>query len=95
MRLQHDTKAITDLDPGAAQLVRTVAEERRTLLFTDESGAQAVLMDAASYDRWRNTAAMLQLIAQSEAEVEEGKLVPQDEAFVRAERAIQRAVRGK
>jgi len=91
MRLQEDVKTISDLGEGAAKLVRTVAKERRTLLLVDDAGAKAVLMDAASYDRWRNTVALLQLVAQSEADVEAGRLVSQEEAFARAERAIEKA----
>jgi hypothetical protein len=45
-------------------------------------------MDVVSYDRWRSTAAMLKLIAQSEADVKAGRTVSQEEAFARAERAI-------
>ena len=45
-------------------------------------------MEVASYDRWRDTVALLKLIAQSEADFEAGRTVSQDEAFARAERAI-------
>lgn len=95
MKLQEDLKPISDLDESAAQLVRTVAAERRTLVFTDQDGARAVLMDATSYDRWRNTAALLRLIAQSEEDVKAGRLVPQQEAFARAERVIEKAASGE
>ncbi len=47
-----------------------------------------VLVDVASYDRWSDKVALLKLIAQSEADVEAGRTPSQDEAFVRAERAI-------
>ncbi len=45
----------------------------------------------ANYDRWRDTVALLKLIAQSEADVEAGRTLSQDEAFTRAERAIVKA----
>ncbi len=88
MRLSEDVKTIDELATSSAQLIRTVAEERRTILLTDNGAARAVLMDVASYDQWRDTVAMLKLIAQSEADVEAGRTVSQDEAFARAERAI-------
>ncbi len=88
MRLSEDVKPVDELVTSGAQLVQSVAEERRTILLTDNGAAKAVLMDVASYDRWRDTVALLQLIAQSEADVEAGRTVSQDEAFARAERAI-------
>ena len=91
MRLQEDIKPLSELESGASQLIRSVAEERRTVLITDEGKAKAVLMDVASYDRWRQSVALLKLIAQSEADIEAGRVVSQDEAFARAELAIERA----
>lgn len=88
MRLSQDVKSVDELATGSAQLIRSVAEERRTILLTDNGTAKAVLMDVASYDRWRDTVSLLKLIAQSEIDVEAGRTVTQDEAFARAERAI-------
>lgn len=91
MRFSEDIKPVDELVTSGAQLIRSVAEERRTILLTENGAAKAVLMDVASYDRWRNTVALLKLIAQSEADVEAGRTVSQDEAFARAERAIAEA----
>lgn len=88
MRFSEDVRPVDELMTRGVQLVRSVAEERRTILLTDKGTAKAVLMDVATYDRWRNTVAMLKLIAQSEADVEAGRTVSQDEAFARAERVI-------
>lgn len=90
MRTQ-DARSTTELGEAVAQLVRTAAEERRTFLLSDDSGARAVLMDAASYDRWQDTVALLKMVAQSEEDVRAGRLIPQEEAFARAEKAIARA----
>ncbi len=91
MKLSEDVKPVDEVVTSGAQLVRSVAEERRTILLTDDGTAKAVLMDVASYDRWRDTVALLQLIVQSEADLEAGRTVTQDEAFARAERAIAEA----
>lgn len=88
MRFSEDVKPVGELATNGAQLIRSVSEERRTILLMDNGTAKAVLMDVVSYDQWRNTVAMLKLIAQSEADVEAGRTVSQDEAFARAERAI-------
>lgn len=91
MKFQDDVKLVSDLAPGASELVRAVSDERRTVLLMDDSGAKAVLMDAASYDRWRQTVGLLRLVAQSEADIQAGRVVSNEEAFSRAERAIERA----
>ena len=57
MRLSEDVKPVDELMTSGAQLVRNVAENRRTVLLTDNGTAKAVLMDVASYDRWRDTVA--------------------------------------
>ncbi|MCP3977012.1 MAG: type II toxin-antitoxin system Phd/YefM family antitoxin [bacterium] len=88
MRLSEDVKPVDELLTSGAKLVRSVAENRGTILLTDKGAAKAVLMDVASYDKWRDTVAMLQLIAQSEADLEVGRTVSQDEAFTRAEHTI-------
>ncbi len=94
MRLSEDVKPVDELLTSGAKLVRSVAENRRTILLTDKGTAKAVLMDVTSYDKWRDTVAMLQLIAQSEADLEAGRTVSQDEAFARAERAIAEVEQG-
>lgn len=88
MRLSEDVKPVDELLTSGVQMVRSVADHQRTILLTDKGTAKAVLMDVASYDRWRDTVALLKLIAQSEADVEAGRTVSQGEAFARAERAI-------
>jgi prevent-host-death family protein len=91
MSSQPETRPITELGKSTAQLVRAVASQHRTLHLTENGATQAVLMDATTYESWRNAAALLQLIAQSEADAAAGHLVPQDEAFARAARALEQA----
>ena len=54
MRFSEDVKAVDDLVTSGAQMVRSVAEERRTILLADQGTAKAVLLDIASYGRWRS-----------------------------------------
>ena len=48
------------------------------------------IMDVGVYDRLKSTLAMLKIVAQSEAELEAGKVVSQKDAFARAEAAVRR-----
>ena len=51
-------------------------------------------MDVATYDRWKQAAVLMKLIAQGEADVAADRTLSEKEAFARAERAIERASRG-
>jgi prevent-host-death family protein len=94
MKLKEDIKPVTYLKNNASQLVRTVSEQGRTVTITQNGEAKAVLMDVAIYDRWKQAAILMKLIAQGEADVAAGRTLSEREAFARAERAIERASRG-
>ncbi len=90
MRHKRDIRPITYLKNHPADLIREVSDSGRTVLITQNGEAKAVLMDVELYDRWKASLAMLKILAQSEAEFEAGKTVPQKDAFARAEAAIRR-----
>lgn len=80
MKLATDIKPLFDLETSLSEIVREMGRQRRTLVITDEGHAKAVLMDVASYDRWRQAMAMLKLIAQSETDHTAGRTYTQAEA---------------
>ena len=86
LRRHHFGVATDDVDDAALGVDATSGQAG--------GAAKAVLMDVASYDKWRDTVALLQLIAQSEADLEAGRTVSQAEAFARAERAIAEVEQG-
>ena len=88
MRLKEDVKPVSYLESHASQLVQDVAEKGRTVLLTDEGEARAILMDIASYEQWRSALSMMKILAQGEADHAAGRIVSQEEAFRRAERAL-------
>ena len=90
MGLAEDVTSVAELEEQAAKLVARVAEERRTVVITEGGSAKAVLMDATSYDQWRNSVALLKMVAQGEADLAAGRVVSQEDAFARADRAIDR-----
>ena len=94
MKLEEDIKPVTYLKNNASQLVRTVSEQGRTVTITQNGEAKAVLMDVATYDRWKQAAVLMKLIAQGEADVAAERTLSEKEAFARAARAIERASRG-
>ena len=92
MRIGDDVQAITQFKSRAAEVVREAADGR-TVVITQNGEARAVLIGAREYDRWRQTMAMLKILAQGQADVEAGRVVSQDQAFARARKAAERAAR--
>jgi len=91
MNLKSDLKPITYLKNNTADLVRDVSQSGRTMLITQNGEAKVVVMDVETYSRWRDALALMKMISQGEADADSGRLIPQDEAFARAEKAIGRA----
>ena len=88
MSTRRDVVPITELKANAAELLRQIAEDERTVTVTQNGEPRAVVMSVTEYDRWRAALALLKLIGQSEAAIARGRTVEQDEAFRRAEAVI-------
>jgi prevent-host-death family protein len=93
MKLEKDIRPVTYLKNNASQLVRDVSERGRTVTITQNGKAKAVLVDVATYDRWKQAAVLMKLIAQGGADVAAGRTLSEKRAFERAERAIERAAK--
>ena len=91
MALREQIKPITYLKNRTADLVREVSESGRSVVITQNGEDKGVVMDMESYYRWRDALALLKILAQSQADVESGRLISQEEAFARAEAAIELA----
>ena len=94
MALKEDIKPITYLKNHTAELVAEIEEKGRPVVITQNGTAKVVVLDVASYDRWRKATALLRLLAHSEAAVRNGKTLSQEEVFARAEKALEAASRG-
>ncbi len=81
MNLREVVKPITYLKSNAAEVVREAAESGRLLVVTQNGEAKAVVMGVAQYAEWRQTMALLKLLAQGEADVAAKRLVDQAELF--------------
>ncbi len=95
MTLKEDIKPITYLKHHTADLVAEVEQSGRPVVITQNGTAKVVVLDVDSYDRWRKSTALLRILAHSEAAVREGRTVSQQEAFARAEAALESARRGE
>jgi prevent-host-death family protein len=80
----RDIVSITRLKSHAAELVREVTEEGRTLIVTQNGAAKVVVMDVGEFDRLHQCLAMLKMIAQGEADIVAGRVSTVDDAFAHA-----------
>lgn len=91
MGQKESVKPITYLKSHAADLIREVSEDGRTVTITQNGEAKVVVMDVATYDRWKSALALMKLLAQGEADFQGGRTVGTEEAFKRAKRAARRS----
>jgi len=81
MNIAKDIKPITFLKNHAAELVEDVATNHKTMIITQHGEPKVVVMDVASYDRLQESLAMLMLVAQGQADIRAGRVVPQEQVF--------------
>lgn len=81
MRIEHDVKPVTYMKTRAADLLRLVEKSRRPVIITQSGEPRGVLMDFESYQELRRATLLLRLLAQGEADVRGGRVVPQEQVF--------------
>jgi prevent-host-death family protein len=81
MNLKNDIKPISYVKSNAAEMLRQVNETRNPIVITQNGEAKAVLLDTDSYEEMVNAISVLKLISQSEREIEDGKVLENDEVF--------------
>jgi prevent-host-death family protein len=76
MKYSTQIKPISYLKANAAEIVRTLAEQREPLIITQNGEAKMVLQDVASYEATQETMALLKILALGNRQIEEGRVVP-------------------
>jgi prevent-host-death family protein len=90
MKYSSRIKPISYLKANAAEIIRTLAEERTALVITQNGEAKAVMQDVATYENTQETMALLKILALGNREVEEGKVVPATHAIRAVRRKLDR-----
>jgi prevent-host-death family protein len=88
MRLKEDIKPVTYMKTRPAELLKKVSESKRPTIITQNGEAMAVVLDVESYEGLRDAAMLLQLAAQGEKDLEEGRVLPQEQALERVRSRI-------
>jgi prevent-host-death family protein len=69
-------KPISYLKAHAAEVVRTLAEQREPMVITQNGEAKMVIQDVASYEQTQDTMALLKILALGNRQIERGKVTP-------------------
>ena len=83
MKLSSRIKSISYLKAHAAEIVRTLGERQEPLIITQNGEAKAVMQDIDSYERMRETVALLKILALGNRQIEEGRVQPSDDVIAR------------
>lgn len=76
MRYSSQVKPISYLKANAAEVLTNLAEQRQTLVITQNGEAKAVLQDIASFEETQETLALLKILALGNQDVAAGKIKP-------------------
>jgi prevent-host-death family protein len=89
MRYSSQIKPISYLKANAAEVLVTLAEQRKPMVITQNGEAKAVLQDVTSYEETQETLALLKILALGNQDVATGKVTPVADvvARLRAKRA--------
>lgn len=91
MSIEEDIQPVTYLKSHAAEVLAQINRTRRPMVITQNGKARAVLQDAKSYEETRRALGLLKLLAQGEREIEQGRLVAQDDLFAKIEKKLENA----
>ncbi|MBW2470353.1 MAG: type II toxin-antitoxin system Phd/YefM family antitoxin [Deltaproteobacteria bacterium] len=83
MKLSSQVKPISYLKAHAAEIVRNLAEQQEPIVITQNGEAKVVIQDIDSYEKTQQTMALLKILALGIRQVEDGDIVPANEAIKR------------
>ena len=88
MKLSQTIKPISYLKSKTADVINSVNENRQPIIITQNGEAKAVIQDIKSYESLQNSLTLLKLIIQSEEDIQNGDVIPQDEMFENLEKKL-------
>jgi prevent-host-death family protein len=88
MQLSQTIKPISYLKSKTADIINSVNETKQSIIITQNGEAKAVIQDIKSYENLRNSLSLLKLIIQSEEDIRNNSVIPQDEMFEKLEKKL-------
>ena len=90
MKPSESIKPISYLKAHAAEVVRDVAANQKTLVITQNGEAKVVLQDIKVYEQTQDSLAMLKILAQSTKSVKAGRFKAANRAFADLRKRIEK-----
>lgn len=88
MKISADIKPVSYLKLHSADLLNQINETHRPVIITQNGEPKAVMQDTESYEAMRNALGLLKLIAQTEEDISNGRIVSQAQVFGTLERLL-------
>ena len=88
MQLSQTIKPISYLKSKTADVINSVNETKQSIIITQNGEAKAVIQDIKSYENLRNSLSLLKMIVQSEEDIRNKNVTPQDEMFENLEKKL-------
>ena len=88
MNIKDDIKPVSYVKSHIAEIIKNINENHRPIIITQNGEAKGVFIDTESYQNMRNTISLMKLVMEAENDIENGKMIPQDEVFERIEKKI-------
>ena len=90
MKLSQDLKPVSYFKNNMAEVLRRLNENQGTMIITQNGEAKAALLDIQAYEDLQETLAMLEMIAQGNKSMAEGKYRPADQVLKEFEERIEK-----
>ena len=76
MKLSNNNKPISYLKAHAADIIRNIGSHQEPLIITQNGVAKAIVQDIDSYEKERETMAMLKILALGNQQIDKGEVIP-------------------
>jgi len=90
VKLSQDLKPLTYFKNNMAKVIRKLNENQGTMIITQNGEAKAALMDIKAYEDLQETLAMLEMIAQGNRNLIEGRYRPAEQVLKEFEERIEK-----
>ena len=83
MKLSNQIRPISYLKAHASEIVRNLSKQQEPLVITQNGEAKVVIQDIESYEQTQQTLALLKILSLGMRQIEEGKILPVEDAIKR------------
>jgi PHD/YefM family antitoxin component YafN of YafNO toxin-antitoxin module len=81
MKYSDAIKPISYLKAHASEVIRDICSNRETMIITHHGEAKVIVQDIHVYEQTQESLALLKMLAQSSASIDQGEFKTADEAF--------------